>query len=170
LIAKRFFIIFLALLLVCTAFLTTACSNVSFLTRDYWTKAVPIVNNYIEKGSRPFAEIWVEVVPAIQSGDYTAYERFFPAVMEFYPYVGEAILELTKLNPPTSETTQWQQLQLEEWSLLSEALYMYMRCWDYKSGTLIGTDEDLGAADEKMNESHVPGKEADRLQIELLKK
>ena len=152
--------------LVCTTLLITACSGET----AYWVKASQIVNNHIEEGSRPFAEVWVEVIPAIQSGDDTAYEKFSLAVKEYYPYVGEAVLELTKLSPPTQEIAEWQHLQLEEWSLRSEALYMYMNCWDYESGTLIGTQEDLLAADEKMGESQEVGKEAARLRTELVGK
>ena len=150
----------------CTALLTTACSGET----AYWVKATQIVNNHIEEGSRPFAEIWIKTTAAIQSGDDTAYKPFFLAVMEYYPYVGDAILELTKLSPPTKEIAQWQQLQLEEWSLRSEALYMYMSLWDYPSGTLIGTNEDLLTADEKFKESQEVGQEAARLRIEILGK
>ena len=159
-------IIIAIVMLSCAALLTTACS----VGTAYWVKASQIVNEHIEKGSRPFAEVWVEVIPAIQGGDDTAYEKLFLAVKEYYPYVGEAILELTKLIPPTKEIAEWQHLQLEEWSLRSEALYMYMTCWDYNNGILIGTDEDLLAADEKFKESQKIGQEAARLRTELLGK
>jgi len=162
-------LIVIIVVLVYIILLTAACNNEMVLTRTYWSKASPILENHIEKGSRPFAEIMVEVTPAIQSGDNKAYEKFFLAVKDYYPYVGEAILELTKLNPPTSKTAEWQRLQLEEWSLRSEALYMYMNCWDYNTETLIGTDEDLLAADEKLWESQEVGKEASSLQIEMLR-
>ena len=162
--------IVIIVVLVCIALLTTVCSSEASLTRGYWSKASPIVENHIEKGSRPFAEVWIEAIPAIQSGDNVAYEKLFLAVREYYPYVGDAILELTELNPPTNATAKWQLLQLEAWSLRTEALYMYMNCWDYNSGTLIGTDKDLIAADEKFWESQAVSKEADKLLAEMLRK
>ena len=163
---KKALMIVIIVVVVCTALLTTACSGET----AYWVKATQIVNNHIEEGSRPFAEVWIKTTAAIQSGDNTAYEPFFLAVMEYYPYVGDAILELTKLSPPTSDIAKWQHLQLEEWSLRSEALYMYMNCWDYTSGTLIGTNEDLLAADGKIRESQEVGQEAARFRTEILGK
>ena len=167
---KKALMIIAIIVVACSVFLSTACNNEASLTKSYWAKALPIVKNHIEKGSRPFAEVWLKAIPAIQSGDNSAYEPFFFAVRDFYPFAGEAILELTKLNPPTKATSEWQLAQLETWSLLSKALYMYMCCWDYNSGTLIGTEENLTAADEKFWEYQAAGKEADRLQAEMLRK
>ena len=163
---KKALMIIIIVVLAFTALFTTACSSET----AYWVRATQIVNNHIEEGSRPFVEVFLETTAAIQGGDDTAYEKFFLAVKEYYPYVGDAILELTKLSPPTSEIAKWQQLQLEEWSLRSAALYMYMNCWDYTSGTLIGTNEDMLAADEKLQESQEVGQEAARLRVEVLGK
>jgi len=161
---KKTLILAIIGVLVCTILTAAACSS----DTAYWVKASQIINTHVEKGSRPFAEVKIEVTPKIQSGDYTAYEKFFSAVKEYYPYLGEAVLELTKLSPPNKEITEWQHLQLEEWSLRSKALCMYMNCWDYENGTLIGTQEDLLAADELLWESQEVGQEAARLRVELV--
>ena len=160
--------LFLILIL---AFSTSAigCGSASIATASYWSEASVIVKEQIEECGRPYSELLLEIIPDMATGEYEAVEKFFLAAKEYYPVIGEAILDLSKLNPPNEETAKWQEKQLESWSLRQKAFYIYMSCWDYQNGIITGTEQDLLEGDRLFEESQAVGKEADKLQREMIR-
>jgi hypothetical protein len=162
--------LFLVIPMVCIMLLLSACSAAKSAENFFWKQSLSITENHIEKSAIPFADAWLEAIPAIQNGHSDKYDEFFSAVKEYEPELKISIAKLRELTPPTAQTAEWQQMKLREWELLYSALVMYMDCWDYDSKVLSGTIDALLAADEKLYESQDAGQKAGLLQVRALEK